>query len=74
MAQPAASLPLALTARRILRLPSMRVFRAWTEAAELKRWFAAAEGSRRPWLKLICAWVAGIASACNPRVALRCSW
>ena len=48
MAHPAASPPLALKARRILRVPPARVFRAWTEAAELKRWFAAAEGFTTP--------------------------
>ena len=48
LAHPAASPPLALTARRLLRVPPARVFRAWTEAAELKRWFAAAEGFTTP--------------------------
>ena len=48
MAQQTASPPLVLTARRILRAPPARVFRAWTEAAELKRWFAAAEDFTTP--------------------------
>ena len=48
MAQQTTSLPLTLTAHRILRVPPARVFRAWTEAAELKRWFAAAEGFTTP--------------------------
>jgi uncharacterized protein YndB with AHSA1/START domain len=48
MAQPTADLPLALMARRILRVPPDRAFRAWTEAAELKRWFAAAADFTTP--------------------------
>ena len=48
MAQQTANPALMLTARRILNAPPARVFRAWTEAAELKRWFAAGEGFTTP--------------------------
>jgi uncharacterized protein YndB with AHSA1/START domain len=48
MAHQIASLPLLLTARRILKAPPARVFRAWTEPAQLQRWFAAGEGFTTP--------------------------
>lgn len=48
MAQRTASLPLTLTARRVLKAPPARVFRAWTEASQLKSWFAAGEGFTTP--------------------------
>jgi uncharacterized protein YndB with AHSA1/START domain len=48
MAQPTVSLPLLLTARRVLKYPPARVFRAWTEASQLKRWFGAGEGFTTP--------------------------
>jgi uncharacterized protein YndB with AHSA1/START domain len=37
-----------LTATRILRAPPDRVFRAWTEPAQLKAWFAVGEGYSTP--------------------------
>ena len=40
MVHPAASPTLALSVRRVLRAAPERVFRAWTQAEELKRWFA----------------------------------
>lgn len=48
MIQPSASPALTLNIRRVLRASPSRVFRAWTEPAEIKRWFAAAEGYTTP--------------------------
>ena len=48
MTQQTASLPLTLTARRVLSAPPARVFRAWTEPAQLRLWFAVAAGFTTP--------------------------
>ena len=39
---------LTLTARRILKAPPARVFQAWTDPAQLRRWFAVSEGYTTP--------------------------
>ena len=44
MTKPAASPALALHVRRSFAASRERVFRAWTEPAELKQWFGADEG------------------------------
>src|SRR5580693_4900052 len=48
MTQPNSSPLLALDIHRVLRASPARVFRAWTEPAELRRWFGAAQGYTTP--------------------------
>jgi uncharacterized protein YndB with AHSA1/START domain len=48
MEYPATSPTITLSLHRVVRASPARVFRAWTEADELRRWFAAAEGYTTP--------------------------
>jgi uncharacterized protein YndB with AHSA1/START domain len=48
MTQQTADPTLALSTRRMIKAAPAEVFRAWTEPAQLKRWFAVAEGYATP--------------------------
>src|SRR5690349_14866129 len=48
MNPPVSSPVLSVNIRRVFRVPPLRVFRAWTVPAELRRWFGAAQGYTTP--------------------------
>ncbi len=46
--EPSPSTAFTVNIRKVLRASPRRVFRAWTEADQLRRWFAAGEGYTTP--------------------------
>jgi uncharacterized protein YndB with AHSA1/START domain len=52
MLHPAASPALAINVRHVLRAAPERVFRAWTESEELRRWFAPGPDYRIPFAEV----------------------